>query len=280
MARISGKQAASEAVLEAAKMAAAAAFKAPQTTGLLNLQAEIVTGEDQLPIIEFYGEIAPISPVMYFDYETIRHFLDKGETIAILLLGADLTFSELGWDCGACGFPSCAEFNKYAKANKSPGLLWSGPSCQWKLMDWAAACDFALAALNQYRIDNRVMGTCGAAAAATGFLPECSALVGIPIGPAGDNIYYSRAQNMPAFPYEQHRENLLRTSPTNWTAFPGSTKPCLKTRDDWWNNMEYVKWEPLSEAEQAAAGEVLGRVQALAAKHYPVVSSWYKKEEE
>ena len=184
MARISGRKAASEAVLEAAKLAAAAAFKAPQTTGRLKLQAEIVTGEDQRPIIEFYGEIAPISPVMYFDYETIRHFLDKGEAIAILLLGADLTFSELGWDCGACGFPTCAEFNQYAKANKSPGLLWSGPSCQWKLMDWAAACDFAAAALHQYRIDNRVMGTCGAAAAATGFLPDCSALVGIPIGPA------------------------------------------------------------------------------------------------
>ena len=279
MARINGKDATSDAVLMAAKMAAAAAYKAPQTTGRLNLRTEIVTGEDQAPIVEFYGEIAPISPVMYFDYETIRHFLDKGETIAILLLGTDLTFSELGWDCGACGFESCAEFNKYAKANKSPGLLWSGPSCVWKMMDWAAACDFACAAVHQYRIDNRIMGTCGAAAAATGFLPDCSAIVGLPIGPAGENIYYSRAQNMPAFPQDLHRECLLRTSPTNWTAFPGSTKPCLKTRDDWWNNMEYVKWEPLTAEEQGAAQAVLEKVQRTAARHYPRVSSWYKKEE-
>jgi hypothetical protein len=59
---------------------------------------------------------------------------------------------------------------------------------------------------------------------------------------------------MPAFPYEQHRENLLRTSPTNWMAFPGSTKPCIKTRDDWWNNMEYIKWEPLSDEKQGCPG--------------------------
>ncbi|MEW6266361.1 MAG: DUF2148 domain-containing protein [Thermodesulfobacteriota bacterium] len=278
MARINGRDAAREAVLEAAKLAAAAAYKAPQLTSQLNLRTEIVTGEDQAPIIEFYGEIAPISPVMYFDYETIRHFLDKGETIALLLLGADLTFSELGWDCGACGFATCAEFNKYAKANKSPGLLWSGPSCQWKLMDWAAACDFACAALSQIRVDNRAMATCGAAAAATGFLPDCSALLGIPIGPPGENIYYSRAQNMPAFPYEQHRQCLLRTAPTNWMAFAGSTKPALKTRDDWWNNMEYVKWEPLAPEELQAVQAVLGKVQAVAQKHYLQVSSWYKKD--
>jgi uncharacterized ferredoxin-like protein len=278
MARINGRQAAEESILEVAKMAAAAAYKAPQLTSRLKLQTEIVTGEDQVPIIEFYGEIAPISPVMYFDYESIRYFLDKGQKVAILLLGADVTVSELGWDCGACGFPTCAEFNKYAKENRSMGLLWSGPSCVWKLMDWAAACDYACAAIHQHRLDNRAMATCGAAAAATGFLPECSAHIGIPIGPPGENIYYSRAQNMPAFPYEQHRENLLRTSPTNWMAFPGSTKPCIKTRDDWWNNMEYIKWEPLSDEMQQAAQGVLAKVQAVAQKHYPKVSAWYKKD--
>jgi len=276
MPRIDGKEAAKESIIQIAKLAAAAAYKAPQLTSKLELKTEIVTGEDQEPIMEFYKEVAPISPVMYFDYETIRHFLEKGESIAILLLGADLTFSELGWDCGACGFESCAEFNKYSKENKGPGLLWGGPSCVWKTMDWAAACDFACAALHQYRIDSRSMATCGAAAAGTGFLPGCSALIGIPIGPPGENIYYSRAQNMPVFPYEQHRENLLRTSPTNWMAFPGSTKPCLKTKDNWWENMEYIKWEPLSETELKFVQETMGKVQEVAKKHIPKVSSWYE----
>ena len=279
MARIGGKEAARDALIEATKLAVAAAYKAPQLTAKLNLMTEIVTGDDQRPIIEFYGEIAPISPVMYFDYETIRHFLDRGEPLVILLLGADLTYSELGWDCGACGFPSCTEFNRYAKENRSPGLLWSGPSCVWKVMDFAAACDFASAALNQYRLDNRPMGTCGAAAAATGFLPGSSAIIGTPVGPPGEYVYFNRAQNMKAFPYETHRECLLRSSPTNWLSFPGSTKPCLKTRDDWWNNMEYVKWEPLTAEEQAGVGAVMEKVQAVAAKHYPRVSAWYKKDE-
>lgn len=155
-----------------------------------------------MPIIEYYKEIASLSPVMHFDYETIRYFLDKGETLAILLPGADLTYSELVWDCEACGF--------------------------------------ACAALHKFRIDSRSMATCGAATPGTGFLLDCSALIGISIGPPWEHIYCSRAQNMPDLPYEQHRECLLGTSPTNRIAFPGSTKPCLKqdtTGGKIWNTL-------------------------------------------
>ena len=279
MARIRGKEAAQDGVLQAAKLATAAAYRAPQLTARLSLKTEIVTGEDLRPIIEFYGEIAPISPVMSFDYETIKHFVDRGDGIAVLLLGADLTVSELGWDCGACGFESCAEFNRYTKENKSPGLLWSGPSCAWKVMDFAAACDFACAALHQYRIDSRAMGTCGAAAAATGFLPGSSAIIGIPMGPPGELIYYSRSQNMKAFPHERHRECLLRTSPTNWMAFPGSTRPPIKTRDNWWENQEFIKWEPLSDEELQFVQQTMEKAQAVAIKHAPNVAKFYEGEE-
>jgi hypothetical protein len=144
-------------------------------------------------------------------------------------------------------------------------------------MDWAAACDFACAALHQYRIDNRAMATCGAAAAGTGFLPGCTALIGIPIGPPGESIFYSRSQNMPAFPYEQHRECLLRSSPTNWMAFAGSTRPSLKTNDKWWENPEFIKWEPLSEAELKFVQETMAKVQVVKEKHVSKVSSWYEK---
>ena len=205
MARIDGKDAAREAVMEVVKLAAAAAYRAPMLTGKLNLKAEIITDEDQDPIIEFFEEIKNISPVMFFDYETLKHFRDKGQTIPILLLGADLTKSELGWDCGACGFQTCGEFNAYAAKNKGRSSLWAGPSCNWKLMDFSAACDFACASVAQNRLDCRAMGTVGAAAAGVGFLPDCSIQIGIPIGPAGDFIYFSRSQNFKAAPYEKHR---------------------------------------------------------------------------
>jgi uncharacterized ferredoxin-like protein len=264
-------------VLEVAKLAAAAAYRAPQLTAKLNLKTEIVTGEDIIPILEFFEAVIPISPVMYFDFQSLKYFIDKGTPPPILLLGADVTRSELGWDCGGCGFESCADFNVYSKKNKSRGALFAGPTCQWKMMDYAAACDFACAAVAQHRYDCRIMGTVGAAAAGVGYLPDCSAVLGIPIGPPGDLLYFSRAQNLKTASDEKHREWLRQTSPTNWQAFPGSTKPCTKTKQDWWNNPEYVKFEPLSEGEKKFAAETLEKVMKISQKHIPKVTAWYGK---
>ena len=45
MARIEGKKAASDAVMEVAKLALAAAYRAPQITGAVNITTELVTDE-------------------------------------------------------------------------------------------------------------------------------------------------------------------------------------------------------------------------------------------
>jgi hypothetical protein len=68
--------------------------------------------------------------------------------------------------------------------------------------------------------------------------------------------------------YETHREWTLRTSPTNWQTFPGSTKPSIKTKDDWWNNPEFVKWEPFSSEEQTFV-DTLEKVGQVAMKSAP-----------
>lgn len=275
--RMDGFEAARESVLTVAKLAAAAAYRAPQITGVLRIQTEIITGEDQDPIIEYAGTLAPVAPVMAFDYETMKYFRDNNLPLVCLLIGARLDRSELAWDCGACGFESCADFNKYAKESGSPGTLMAGPTCHWKMMDWAAACDYACAAAHQYRMDARAMVSIGAACGAVGYLPECPARVAVLMGPPGDFIYYCRRQNRDFFPYEQHRLSLLRSAPTNWQAFPGGTKPSIKTRCDWWNNPEYVKWEPLSEAEMQLINETTAKAQQVAMKHAPGIQKWYKK---
>lgn len=275
MARINGQDAAREMVMDVAKLAAAAAYRAPQLTARLELKTEIVTGEDLTPIVEFFEAIYPVAPVMYFDYQSLKYFLDRGDPPPILLLGADLTRSEMGWDCGACGFETCAEFNAYAKENKGQSMMFGGPSCNWKVLDFAAACDFACATVAQHRLDCRAMGTVGGAAAGVGFLPGCSVHIGIPIGPPGDFIYFSRSQNVKTATYDMHREWLMRTSPTNWQAFPGSTKPCIKTKQDWYNDMQYIKWGPPSQEEQEFAAKTMENVMKVAQKHIPNVSAWY-----
>lgn len=279
MARIDGREAAQEAMLDIARLAVAAAYRAPQLTGRLELKTEIVTGNDIAPIVEVFEAVHPISPVMFFDYQTLKYYLDRGISIPIILLGADLTRAEMGWNCGACGFETCGKFNAYAKKHKSRSMLWGGPSCNWKVLDFGAACDFACAALAQYRIDARAMGTVGGAASTAGFLPDCSGVIGIPIGPPGDFKWFSRATNIDTADYDTHRHWMLRTSPTHWQTFPGSTKPSLKTKDDWWSNPEFVKWEPFSAEEQQFVNATLTKVMQVAQKVAPQVSAWYQQKE-
>lgn len=275
--RMDGFEAAGESVLTVAKLAAAAAHRAPQITGVLRIQTEIITGEDLDPVIEYAGTLVPILPFMAFDYQTVKYFRENNLPAVCLLIAARLDRSELAWDCGACGFESCADFNKYAKKRRSLGTLLPGPTCHWKMMDWAAACDYACAAAHQYRMDARAMASIGAACGAVGYLPESPARVAVLMGPPGDFIYFCRRQNRDSFPYEQHRLSLLRSAPTNWQAFPGGTKPSIKTRDDWWNNPEFIKWEPLSEAEMQLVKETAAKAQQVAMKHAPGIQKWYKK---
>ncbi len=275
--RLDGFEAASESVLTVAKLAAAAAYRAPQITGVLKIQTEILTGEDLDPVIEYAGTLVPISPMMGFDYQTVKYFRENNLPAVCLLIAARLDRSELAWDCGACGFESCADFNNYAKESGGPGALLPGPTCHWKMIDWAAACDYACASAHQYRMDARAMGSIGAACGAVGYLPESPARVAVLMGPPGDFIYFSRKQNRDSFPYEQHRLSMLRSAPTNWQAFPGGTKPSIKTKDDWWNNPEFVKWEPLSEAEMQLVEETTAKAQQVAMKHAPGIQKWYKK---
>jgi len=75
MARIDGKKAAQDSLMDVARLAVAAAYRAPQMTARMNLQSEIVTGEDIRPILELFDAIIPISPVMYFDYYSYKYFL-------------------------------------------------------------------------------------------------------------------------------------------------------------------------------------------------------------
>ena len=43
--------------------------------------------------------------------------------------------------------------------------------------------------------------------------------------------------------------------------------------------MEYVKWEPLSEAEVGFVNDTMAKVQAVALKHLPNVTKWYNDKE-
>jgi len=243
MAIYDGNEMAEEHLLEIAKMCAQAALKAPQVTATLELKTKIITSEDILPIIEIYGEMAKFWSVMKMDYCTHAGLIEAKTPYVLLLMGADLTQSETYWDCGACGFSTCLEFNKYSRENRGMGSLYIGPSCNWKLFDFSMACDWSCAAAHQYNVENRIQGTIGSLAASLGYIEGCSNVVGLPLVSKRE-WFYNRPSLMLNYTDEEWKNLALQSTPVMFTGFTGTGKPVIKTTDKWWEiGKQYIKVE-------------------------------------
>jgi len=275
MGHLIGKEYLYEHQLEIAKNIVLAIHKAPQITGKTQLEAEIIWGDDLEPIIEVLGPIAKAVRYVQWDYETIKSCHEKGESPIIIAIGGKVNRSNLAWDCGACGYATCKEFNQYSKDQGGGGQL-GGPCCNWKVLDYAIACDWACASAWQYRVDNRIMGSVGFALNALNYLPNSDVKLGLAMGPPRDMVYYSREEMHRHITYEEEKQDMLRSAPTMFTCFPGGGNPMYKTKDDWWAPPEYMNVE-YSDATMEAVNTILyEQVPEIVVKYADQVAARYK----
>jgi uncharacterized ferredoxin-like protein len=161
-----------EYVEMAAKAVAAAARSAPHTTGRLDLVINILSQEEIRTIQRAVAERFGRDPEKVLIYD------------GMLTIGALLTRSDTHWDCGACGFNTCAELNRAAKAerNKNPnGPRPAGPCCNWKVLDWNISVDYAAAMAAHLGLQTRVQDIQGAFVLAHGFAGEVDACTTVPL---------------------------------------------------------------------------------------------------
>lgn len=278
MARIDGREAVRENLLAVAKNVVQAIYKAPTVTGRLKIQTEIITDEDLVPIIEMLGAMAKINQFIYWDYMTLKENYERGNPPVLVLVGVDASFSELAWDCGACGFQTCKEFNLYTRENKGMGLIGGGPSCNWKVLDAGIVCDWGAAAAWHYNVDNRVQGSTGGAALMLGYLPGTTCILGIPLGPSGELVWYSRETLNRKFAYADFINTMFRTIPVHYLSFAGGGKPVLKVNDDWWTDKHYLSWS-IDEAEEEKTYEVLMEMADIIDKYGEQIAKRYSKQD-
>ena len=276
MGHLIGSEYLQEHLVSVAKSIVLAVRKAPTITGRTRIDAEIIWGDDIVPIIEVMEPVAGAVRYVHWDYQTIKGCHDKGESPVIIAIGGKVDQSNLAWNCGACGFASCAEFNLYAKDYSGGGQL-GGPSCNWKLLDFAIACDWACAAAWQYKVDNRIMGSLGFALGALAYLPDANVRLGIALGPARDMVYYSREEMHRHFTYEEEKAEMIRSVPTMFTCFPGPGKPMYKTKDDWWAPPEYMDVGFSEEAMEAYQRIVYEQVPEVVMQHVDKIAAKYRK---
>lgn len=242
MAVYEGYQAIQDHLLHAARACAAAAAKAPTLTRKLGLRMEILTGEDLKPSIDVLATMGQGSLFQRLDSTAYSKMLEDNPSSPVLLIGADLT-EPIWWDCGGCGFPNCAEYVKYVRKNKGAGIGAYGPSCLWKVIDFGIAADYACAAAAQNGVEARIQFSFGAVSMFLNRMEGCSFILALPLGTMGTDGWFDRKSWAGALDY-QTRRSILRTGAPNLSmAFTGAGAPVIKSKQQWWEDPDFMKIE-------------------------------------
>jgi uncharacterized ferredoxin-like protein len=255
MSVIEGIQAVNENLLAVAKVGASAALRAP-VMAKSKIKTKIITNEDFLPMVEMAGIVGEINQFVQGDYVVAKKALDAGTPIIELLIGVDATVSDLAWNCGACGFNTCAEFNRYSREHKSPGKFMVGPSCNWKLIDHGIAMSYGAAAISAMNVECRMQADYGSFALLLGYMEGCNMCVGISLGPYGESIWYNRVDSENSFDMTEHMEFMQNTLPQMFISFPGDGRPPFKSGSVWGKEPKFFK--PVEDPELMAKQQKVG----------------------
>lgn len=190
MTILTSNQAEPEAILTAAKLIMAAVTTAPKTRGVSTITSALLQGEDKERLakgMEVQGAKKAFSgDIFKRDAQNVRN------SHAVLLIGVKGTMPkkpEKPMNCGACGYPTCAEFIRAKKGKK--GEDFPGPLCAFQIVDLGIALGVAARMAAELHIDNRLMYTVGSAAMGMGVL-EADMIVGLPLSINEKNIFFDR----------------------------------------------------------------------------------------
>ena len=171
----------------AVKLMAASARTAPKAGGKDFMEIVVITKDEDLKqIAESMKTYAPKSTNEAF---WLRDASNIENSEALLLIGLSKPVTA-GYDCGACGYPSCGEFAKN-KQMKEKEMGYSGPHCVMRMIDIGVALSSAAKTASILNVDNRVQQRVGAAARAIGLI-KGEVVMGIPVSITGKSIYYDR----------------------------------------------------------------------------------------
>ena len=192
MTRISSADAEHEAMRTIANLMAAAARTAPKARGVDAIRTMVVEGEDIETLARTMDEVAPGRPdivtnAIHRDANNVR----ASQFVVLIGVSGAPKKPENPFDCGACGFKTCANLIRARqKADARRGLL-RPESCVMTAIDLGVALGSAAKLAADHSIDNRLMYTMGIAVAKLKWL-DADVVIGIPLSTAGKSIYFDR----------------------------------------------------------------------------------------
>jgi uncharacterized ferredoxin-like protein len=186
---VRGKELEEKGLMKVAELMAIAARTAPKTRGVDEVVTAIVSGIEKDAIADGMIKLGrrKHNPLAFFerDAENLR------KSPLLLLIGVNGTMPkrpENPFNCGACGYETCADLIKTKKEKREDFV---GPVCVWYTVDLGIALSSAAKIAAELNTDNRMMYSIGVAAKALNII-ESDVVVGIPISAYGKNIYFDR----------------------------------------------------------------------------------------
>lgn len=171
-----GEDAEKKAALAVAEKMAAAAKTAPKASGVEDVVALILDGEDKDVLSKHMRNIAAEGGPDFFERDAGN--VDASHCVVMIGMVENPLYLQ---GCGMCGFKNCGERKK------------AGTHCAFNLTDLGIAVGSAVSVAADNRIDNRVLYSAGQAALRMGsFPPEVKICYGIPLATNSKSIFFDR----------------------------------------------------------------------------------------
>jgi uncharacterized ferredoxin-like protein len=180
---IKSKDAEHDAIIETAKLMLAGARTAPKSAGIDDILTLIVHRKEKNAIADKMREIAKKRKVEAFN----RDAKNVRDSEAVVLIGVR-GHKSFGFNCGACGHKTCAEFDKTIERGED----FQGPTCIFKALDLGIALGSAAKIASLLNVDNRIMYRIGTAAMMLNMMSEATTAMGIPLSTKGKSPYFDR----------------------------------------------------------------------------------------
>jgi uncharacterized ferredoxin-like protein len=197
----------------AVELMVVAAHNSFRFSGKNTIKISRLTRDDQQEIAEFCYSLGDMSPLAARDGRFLMELIK--EPCALLMLG-DRRKSDFNYNCGACGYKSCAEMNR---AEEMESLTARGPSCQFKAINLNIAAGAASSMAWRLGLHCRVFSTLGFASFALNKMENVDMAVTVSVSVAKNDPYFDRHQY---WTDEHWKETFNKEFPTFTRGFIGA----------------------------------------------------------
>jgi uncharacterized ferredoxin-like protein len=142
--------------------------------------------ENMEEIAEFCFSLGDMSPLAARDGRFVMELIK--EPCGLLIFG-DKRKSVFNYNCGACGYRTCAEMNA---AEEVESLTANGPSCQFRNLNLNIAANAAASMAHKLGLHCRVFSTLGFGAKAMNIIEDCDIVIAVCVSAAKENPFFDR----------------------------------------------------------------------------------------